>query len=92
MKYNTATYQELLWFQRYSHQKDNETEEADKVSANITKLLNERSFAFAILGLTAIHWWIFNGVFKFAGQIRDYNIAPKKNDSFASIRYTKLHG
>ena len=47
-------------------EKDNETEEADKVSANITKLLNERSFAFTVAG------------FKFAGQIRDYNITKKE--------------
>lgn len=58
--------------------KDNETEEADKVSANITKLLNERSFAFTVAGLTAIHRRIFDGVFKFAGQIRDYNITKKE--------------
>lgn len=55
-----------------------ETEEADKVSANITKLLNERSFAFTVAGLTAIHRRIFNGVFKFAGQTRDYNITKKE--------------
>lgn len=59
-------------------EKDNETEEADKVSANITKLLNERSFAFTVAGLTAIHRRIFDGVFKFAGQIRDYNITKKE--------------
>ena len=59
-------------------EKDNETEEADKVSANITKLLNERSFAFTVAGLTAIHRRIFDGVFKFAGQIRDYNITQKE--------------
>lgn len=59
-------------------EKDNETEEADKVSANITKLLNERSFAFTLVGLTAIHRRIFDGVFKFAGQIRDYNITKKE--------------
>ena len=59
-------------------EKDNETEEADKVSANITKLLNERSFAFTVAGLTAIHRRIFDGVFKFAGQIRDYNITLKE--------------
>lgn len=58
--------------------KDNVTEEADKVSANITKLLNERSFAFTVAGLTAIHRRIFDGVFKFAGQIRDYNITKKE--------------
>ena len=59
-------------------EKDNETEEADKVSANITKLLNERSFAFTVAGLTAIHRRIFDGVFKFAGQIRNYNITKKE--------------
>ena len=59
-------------------EKDNETEEADKVSANITQLLNEQSFAFTVAGLTAIHRHIFNGVFKFAGQIRDYNITKKE--------------
>lgn len=65
--------------------KDNVTEEADKVSANITKLLNERSFAFTVAGLTAIHRRIFDGVFKFAGQIRDYNIT-KKNGCFVATR------
>ena len=59
-------------------EKDSETEEADKVSANIAKLLNERSFAFTVAGLTAIHRRIFDGVLKFAGQIRDYNITKKE--------------
>lgn len=57
---------------------DNETEEADKVAANITKLLNERSFAFTVAGLTAVHRRIFDGVFKFAGQIREVNITKKE--------------
>ena len=54
-----------------------ETEEADKVSANIAALLNERTFAFTFAGLVAIHRRVFDGVFKFAGQIRDYNITKK---------------
>jgi fido (protein-threonine AMPylation protein) len=54
------------------------TEEADKASANITKLLNEKSFAFTVAGLTAVHRRIFDGVFKFAGKIRDYNITKKE--------------
>ena len=57
---------------------DDEKEEADKVSANITKLLNERTFAFTVVGFTAVHKRIFNGVFKFAGKIRDYNITKKE--------------
>ncbi len=59
-------------------EKDDEIEEADKASINITKLLNERSFAFSVVGLTAIHRRIFDGVFKFAGQIRNYNITKKE--------------
>jgi fido (protein-threonine AMPylation protein) len=55
-----------------------DTEEADKASANITKLLSERSFAFTVAGLTAVHRRIFDGVFKFAGKIRDYNITKKE--------------
>lgn len=57
---------------------DSETEEADKVSANIAKLLNERTFAFTVAGLTAVHRRIFDGVFKFAGQIREVNITKKE--------------
>ncbi len=53
-------------------------EEADKVSSNIAKLLEEHSFSFTIAGLTAVHRRIFNGVFKFAGKIRDYNITKKE--------------
>ena len=57
---------------------DNEKEEADKVSANITKLLSERTFAFTFVGFKAVHKRIFDGVFKFAGKIRDYNITKKE--------------
>jgi fido (protein-threonine AMPylation protein) len=57
---------------------DEEKEEADRASANITKLLGERSFAFTVAGFTAVHRRIFDGVFKFAGQIRDYNITKKE--------------
>ncbi|MDR2804818.1 MAG: Fic family protein [Dysgonamonadaceae bacterium] len=55
-----------------------DTEEADKVSVNIARLLNERTFAFTIAGFTAVHKRIFDGVFKFAGKIRDYNITKKE--------------
>ena len=57
---------------------DNKTEEADKVSANITKLLNEQTFSFSSVGLAAIHGRIFDGVFKFAGTFRDCNISKKE--------------
>lgn len=68
----------------YYESKDNRTadadgtEEADKVSVNIAKLLNERTFAFTSVGFTAVHRRIFDGVFKFASKIRDYNITKKE--------------
>lgn len=58
--------------------KDEDTEEADKVSANIVKVLSEKSFAFSQIGLTSIHRKLFDGAFKFAGKIRDYNISKKE--------------
>lgn len=57
---------------------DDETEEADKVSANIARILNEQSFAFSVTGFTSIHRRLFEGVFKFAGKIRDYDITKKE--------------
>jgi len=57
---------------------DAETEEADRVAANISRILSEPSFAFSVVGLTSIHRRLFEGVFKFAGKIRDYDITKKE--------------
>ncbi len=57
---------------------DEEKEEADRVSANITKLINERSFNFSAAGVIAIHRAVFDGVFKHAGMLRDYDITKKE--------------
>ncbi len=57
---------------------ENGTEEADKVSANITRLLNEKTFTFSPIGYISIHRRIFDGVLNFAGQLRDYNITKKE--------------
>lgn len=54
------------------------TEEADKVSANIARLLNEQTFTFSPVGYISIHRRLFEGVFPFAGQIRKYNITKKE--------------
>lgn len=61
-----------------SRSDDANTEEADKVAANITKLLNEQTFSFSPSGLAAIHGRVFEGVFKFAGIFRDCNISKKE--------------
>ena len=51
------------------------TEEADKVSARITELLQEDTFACSPLEYQRIHKRLFEGIFKFAGQYRTYNIS-----------------
>lgn len=54
-------------------------EEEDKTSANIAKILSEPSFAFSLVGLTSIiHQQIFEGIFKFAGQLRNVKLSKKE--------------
>ena len=53
------------------------TEEADKVSARITELLSEKTFSFTPDYLLYIHKHLFEGLYKHAGQIRNYNITKK---------------
>jgi len=55
-----------------------DTEEADKVSMHIAQILNENAFSYSVIGLTSIHRRLFDGVFPFAGQIRNYNITKKE--------------
>ena len=57
---------------------DEGLEEADKASVNITRILNEKSFSFSLPGFMSIHKGIFTGIFKFAGQLRDYNITKEE--------------
>ena len=57
---------------------DTVDEEGDKASVNIAKILNEPSFAFSLVGLTSIHRRIFEGVFKFAGQLRQVELSKKE--------------
>ena len=57
---------------------ENETKEADIVSARITKLLGEKAFQFSPAEWITIHRRLFEGVFDHAGQIRKYNISIKE--------------
>ena len=50
------------------------TEEADKVASRIAQILSEKSFNFSPSHLIAIHGRLFEGIFKFAGKLRDYDI------------------
>lgn len=57
---------------------DDEKQEADQVSANITKILSYSSLDFSTKGYIALHRRIFEGVFKHAGQMRNYDITKKE--------------
>ncbi len=54
------------------------TEEADKVSLRITKMLSEKAFSFTPNEYISIHRNLFMGIYSHAGKIRDYNITKKE--------------
>ena len=68
--YKTHTYHKDI--------EDERTEEADKVSARITELLQEQTFNFSPAQYTSIHRRLFEGIYKHAGRIRDYNITKRE--------------
>ena len=57
---------------------DDGKQEADKVSANIAKILSSKTFDFSTNGFVSLHRRIFEGVFPHAGKVRDYNITKKE--------------
>ena len=57
---------------------ENRTEEADKVSARITEILNEKTFTFSPAEYLTLHRRLFEGIYSHAGKIRDYNITKKE--------------
>ena len=73
---------------------DADKEEADRVSSNISKLLQTDAFTYSVAGFAAIHRAIFEGVFKHAGRFRDYDISKKewvlRNDTVLYGRWQDL--
>lgn len=55
-----------------------DTEEADKVSANINRILSTNTFAFTFNGFVSLHRRIFDGVLIHAGKLRKYDISKKE--------------
>lgn len=74
--------------------KPKEEHEADTVSSRITKILGEKSFKFSYTEWLNIHKRLFEGVFKYAGKIRDYNISKHewvlKGESVIYASYTGI--
>ena len=58
--------------------KEERTEEADKVAARIAALLSEKAFSFTPNEYLSIHRKLFTGIYSHAGCIRDYNITKKE--------------
>ena len=57
---------------------DEDKNEADKASRNIKKILSVKTVDFTTNGFISLHRRIFEGVFKHAGQLRDYDITKKE--------------
>lgn len=55
-----------------------DTQEADLVAGNIARLLSEPSFRFMPTTILEIHRRVFEGVFSFAGEIRQADISKKE--------------
>ena len=74
---------------------DDEKQEADNVSANITKILSSHTFDFSTNGYVSLHRRIFEGVFKHAGKMRDYDITKKEwvldGDTVNYLNWEDLH-
>ncbi len=64
--------------ERPVHLDDERTEEADKVSSRIAEILSETAFSFSPNEYISIHRKLFQGIYKHAGMIRDYNITKKE--------------
>ncbi len=67
------------YYKQQSNETDAEsTEEADKVSTRIVEILSEQTFTFSPVEFLFIHRRLFQDIYKFAGEIRDYNIIKKE--------------
>ena len=73
---------------------DEEKQEADKVSGNISRILSRQTLDFTANGFVALHRRIFEGVFKHAGEIRKYDITKKewvlRGDTVNYLNYEDL--
>ena len=73
--------QELLnsyYQENPKNDKQDRTEEADKVAVRIAKILSEKAFSFTPNEYLSIHKKLFAGIYGHAGKIRDYNITKKE--------------
>ena len=54
------------------------SDEADKVSVRIARIISEDSFTFTVGQLLSIHRNLFEGILQHAGELRTYNFSKKE--------------
>ena len=79
----TAEGQQLIssYYEQLSRRQQrelHETEEADRAAANIAHILSTATLDFTTHGFKMLHRQIFKGVFKHAGEFRDYDISKRE--------------
>ena len=63
---------------REGHELPADVQEADKVSARIIAIINSPTFNFSVPYYLGLHRQIFEGVFKFAGEIRSVELTKRE--------------
>ena len=66
------------YYQANSSSDEFRVEEADKVSVRIVDVLSNLDFSNTPNAYISIHCKLFQGIYKYAGKIRDYNITKKE--------------
>ena len=66
------------YYEKKQGRAEHGTEEADKVSQRIAKILAEKAFVFSPTEYISIHRELFKGIYSHAGKLRDYNITKKE--------------
>lgn len=60
------------------HDLPDDVQEADKVSARMISIINSPTFNFSVTYYLGLHRQIFDGVFKFAGEVRDVELTKRE--------------
>lgn len=63
---------------KHLHKETPDTEEADRATTNINHILSTATLDFTTHGFKMLHRQIFKGIFKHAGEFRDYDISKRE--------------
>lgn len=82
------------YYESNERNKEDNTEEADKVSVRIAEILSEKAFNFSPTEMLNIHKRLFTGIYKEAGKYREYNFTKKEwilnNDTVTYSSYETI--